>query len=123
MVLEAGSQPHDRALAGSSAPPRYIIARRENGGLEVLASSGGPAGSTMPVFLSEASAREFLLSKVPEGGWYVRSTSAGELVSLLLGPCVGVTRVLTDAPAGDTGLVSRRSYVDSLVGAPAFSGR
>lgn len=123
MVLEARAEPHDRPFAGYSAPPRYIIARRENGGVEVLVSSGGPAGSTMPVFLSEASAREFLLSHVPEGSWYVRSTSAGELVSLLLGPCVGVTRVLADDHTGNIGLVGRRSYVDSLVGAPAFSGR
>ncbi|MBA2442756.1 MAG: hypothetical protein H0V53_10190 [Rubrobacter sp.] len=120
MVLEAGAEPRGRPLTRSSAPPRYVIARRENGGLEVLVSSGGPAGSTMPVFLSETSARQFLLSNVPESGWYVRSTSAGELISLLLGPCIGVSRVLTDT-AGDTGLVSRRSYVDSLVGAPAFS--
>ena len=51
----------------------------------------------MPVFSGEGEAEMFAwLGGAFEDGWQVRATSAGELVSILYGPCAGVGRVALD---------------------------
>ena len=51
----------------------------------------------LPVFSGEGEAEMFVwLGGAFEDGWRVRASSAGELVSILYGPCAGVGRVALD---------------------------
>ena len=51
----------------------------------------------MPVFSHEEEAEMFLrLWEVRFHGWQVRESTAGELVSVLCGPCASVERVALD---------------------------
>jgi hypothetical protein len=55
----------------------------------------------LPVFSGEGEAEMFVwLEGAFEDGWRVRETSAGELVSILYGPCAGVGRVALDPSPG-----------------------
>jgi hypothetical protein len=72
----------------------YVIVRRETRGLELLRISLRSGEQVLPVFSSGEAARRFLLSGALEEGWHVRECSAGELVSLLFGPCANVKQVL-----------------------------
>ncbi len=56
------------------------------GGEQALLVFSGEDKAEMPVWLKGAF----------EDGWRVRETSAGELVSILFGPCAGVGRVALD---------------------------
>ncbi len=76
------------------------------------------------LFSSWEAAQNFFLSNVFSGDWYARECSAGELVSLLLGPYEGINWILFDPPSdrhlgeGDTraSLVRRKRFVDYLLG-------
>jgi hypothetical protein len=54
-------------------------------------------GRTLPVFGSKKAAMKML---PPKGGWRVRKTGGGELISILCGPCTDVTRVAFDPSPG-----------------------
>ena len=74
----------------------WLVVRRQNCQLKVLmvSCSGEQA---LPVFSGEGEAEMFLwLGGAFEDDWRVRETSAGELVSILYGPCAGVGRVALD---------------------------
>jgi hypothetical protein len=73
------------------------LATDENRGQEVLAANCN-GERVLPVFSGEAEAVMFFawLGGSFEDGWRTRETSAGELVSILCGPCVGVGRVALD---------------------------
>jgi hypothetical protein len=81
-----------------------------------------PDEERLPVFGHEEEAGTFLRVRGLGGRWRARETSAGELVSLLFGPCADVSRITLD-PAVGTGarllwdLVSmeRRTFVDFLL--------
>lgn len=65
--------------------------------MEVLTLNG--AGEcTLPAFSGKGEAEMFLLlgKETFEQRWHVRETSAGELVSILYGPCTGVGSVALD---------------------------
>jgi hypothetical protein len=75
------------------APRRYLsstfwlVVRHEDRQMEMLmvSSSGVQA---LPVFSGDGEAEMFVwLEGAFEDGWRVRETSAGELVSILYGPC------------------------------------
>jgi hypothetical protein len=76
----------------------------------------------LPVFSGEAEAEMFVwLGGAFEDGWRVRETSAGELVSILYGPCGGVGRVVLD-PSSEMVVenirlvsVSRERFVNWIV--------
>ena len=75
----------------------WLIAKNENGRLEILAS--GPAGreEAVAVFSHEEEAEMFLrLWERGCDGWQVRASSAGELIATLYGPCADVERVALD---------------------------
>jgi len=79
----------------------------------------------LPVYSGEAEAEMFAwLGGAFEDGWRVRQTSAGELVSILCGPCAGVGRVALDPSpwmaAEEIRLlsVSRKRFVSRIVGGP-----
>jgi hypothetical protein len=74
----------------------WLLAKSENCGAEMLlADCGGE--QALPVFSGEGEAEMFVwLGGAFEDDWRVRETSAGELVSILYGPCAGVGRVALD---------------------------
>jgi len=85
--------------ASRQAPGRYpgstywLIARNDNGRLKIL-TTGEEA---MPVFSHEEEAEMFLrLRRVGFEGWQARESTAGELISVLYGPCAGVKCVVLD---------------------------
>jgi hypothetical protein len=104
----------------------WLVVKHEKRQMEVLmvACSGEQA---LPVFSSEREAEMFLwLEGAFEQDWRVREISAGELVSILYGPCAGVGRVALDPSpemAAETlGLVSvsRERFVNWIVDSPCF---
>jgi hypothetical protein len=67
-----------------------------NGRLEPLYVRAGISW-VLPVFSFEEEAEMFLrLGGYDDNGWRVRESSAGEMVSVLCGPCVGVEGVALD---------------------------
>ena len=84
---------------------------------------GGAVGRVLPAFSHEDEAEMFLwFGYALEDGWHVRETSAGELASLLCGPCADVGGVALDplpgmAEAGTVDLVSvdRKRFVRRIV--------
>jgi len=100
----------------------YVIVRREITCPELLRVLLESDEEVLPVFSSEEAARRFLVS-YGEGAWRVRECSAGELISLLFGPCANIRRVLLnplqEPLAAEDALVSpidRESFVASLLG-------
>lgn len=99
----------------------WLLAKSERCRTEVL-TMNDDGERTLPAFSGKGEAEMFLFlgKETFEQGWHVRETSAGELVSLLLGPYAGVRSVALDplpemAEAGTIGLVS--------VGRKRFVGR
>ena len=97
----------------------WLIVAREGFRMRVCTVQGEDA---MPVFTREREAASFLRAAGLEGGWRARETSLGELVSLLLGPYAGVSRIVLDPPTGgDAGSpegpadMERRDFVDYLM--------
>jgi len=74
-----------------------MVARHEdNGSLEPLCVYAGTS-KVMPVFSFEEEAEMFLhLGGYADSGWRARESCAGELVSVLLGPCADVEGVALD---------------------------
>ena len=101
--------------------PYWLLAKRRCGRLEVLITSLADGRRVMPVFSFEEEAALFLCLGA-KGSWQVRRTGAGELVSLLYGPCREVELVALD-PISDlepdvmNSLVSleRGRFVDVLL--------
>ena len=88
-MVDAGRIPVERGVLS-----RYVIVRRETRGLELLRVSLRSGEQVLPVFSSGEAARRFLLSSALGEGWHIRECSAGELISLLFGPCANVKQVL-----------------------------
>jgi hypothetical protein len=91
---------------------RWLIARDGTGRLEPLCVRRGSA-RVLPVFSFEEEAEMFvrLGGYEGDGAWRARESSAGELVSVLLGPCKDVGSVALDPlpemlKDGTVGLVS-----------------
>ena len=101
----------------------YVIARHKMCGLELLRVSLKSGEEVLPVFSSAAAAQRFLLSGALGEVWYVRECSAGEMVSLLFGPCANVKRVLLNPLPEPLTVkdelmnpVYRESFIASLLG-------
>jgi hypothetical protein len=74
----------------------WLVVRYEVRQMEVL-MVGCSGEQVLPVFSGDGEAEMFAwLEGTFEEGWRVRETSAGELVSILYGPCAGVGRVALD---------------------------
>lgn len=79
------------------APRRFwLIAKVEAGRMSVLTTDLASGETTLPVFSFEDEARMFLELGASGDGWRVRETTAGELTSVLCGPCATVDRVVLD---------------------------
>ena|SRR5215217_6389957 len=97
----------------------YVIVCREITCPELLWVSLESGEEVLPVFSSEETARRFLMSCGHEEEWRIRECSAGELISLLLGPCANVERVFLDPLTMEDALavpIPRESFVASLFG-------
>lgn len=75
--------------------PLWLIARHRTRRMEVLRTVLASGEEALPVFGFEEEARMFL-DLGASGGWRVRETTAGELTSVLCGPCATVDRVALD---------------------------
>lgn len=73
----------------------WLMAKNENGRIEVLTVDRG-GEQALPVFGHEEEAEMFLRLGGVGDGWRVRESTAGELVSVLYGPCARVGRVALD---------------------------
>jgi hypothetical protein len=99
-----------------------MVARAEEGRLEPLCVRAG-LSKVLPVFSFEEEAEMFLhLGGYADSGWRARESSAGELVSVLCGPCLEVEGVALDPlpemlEDGTIGLVEvgRRRFVGQLL--------
>jgi hypothetical protein len=100
--------PEKKIRASRGSPVRHpgtkwwMLAKDDDLGAEALLAdcSGEQA---LPTFSSEGEAEMFVwLGRAFEEGWRVRETSAGELVSILYGPCAGVGMVALDPSPGMT---------------------
>lgn len=90
-------QASGRASGRRAGSAYWLIARNENCRLKVLASGLADGEEALPVFSYEEEAEMFLrLGHVRFDGWRVRESTAGELISVLYGPCAGVERVALD---------------------------
>jgi hypothetical protein len=100
----------------------WLIAKNQNNRMEVFTLCSDDQREILPVFSFEEEAEMFLRFRGAEKGWRVRESSGGELISVLYGPCAGVTEVALD-PSPEmvvertAGLVSlhRDCFVDLVV--------
>jgi len=68
--------------------------------LEVLTLAARPRRETLLVFASAGAARDFLRCGSAGGDWRVRESTAGELISLLMGHLPHVDRIVLDPVFG-----------------------
>lgn len=101
--------------------PFWLIVNYQFGGIEVLRINLASGEEALPVFSFEDEARMFLELGASDG-WRVRETAAGELISILFGPCTGVRKIALDPLPGPdaaalVGLVSmgRETFMESLL--------
>ncbi len=130
MTEDQKAQP-DRWPPGRRPALRWwLLAKAENSGMGILVADCG-GEKALPVFSGEDEADMFVwLGGAFEGGWRVRETFAGELVSILYGPCARVGRVALD-PSPEMGAetirrvsVSRGRFVSWILdGPPCRSAR
>jgi hypothetical protein len=109
-----------RWSGGVSRSSWWLIARNDEGPLEVFTLDGGNA---LPVFSGEGEAGLFLwLREECEHGWELHESSAEELVFVLSGPCsrVGLvaldlsSEIFDDQDAEPLGL-SREDFLEWIV--------
>ena len=122
---------HDEATLTTLRPVllHYAIARHGNNGPRLLHIPLGFGEEALVVFSSWEAARRYYLSRrhflseVFDEEWHARVCSAGELVSLLLGPYEGLDWVLLDPQPGvrfaednkQADLASRERFVSQLL--------
>ena len=100
----AGHEPSPRPPAGGRRSPVrrtcprpfWLIVKHRTGGMEALRTTLASGEEALAVFGFEEEAGMFLEIGASGGGWRVRETTPGELISVLYGPCAGVGRVALD---------------------------
>jgi hypothetical protein len=113
----------ERTLRQPPDPVSYwLIAEKQYNRLEVLTLHTDGTQETLPVFSSNDEAEIFLRFRGVIGEWRAKESSAGELVSVLYGPCTGVKKVALDPSPemvneGTVGLVSllRESFLGLIM--------
>lgn len=120
----------DTRGSGAASRPYWLIVNQEGTAMEVLTVDLLARGEALAVFSFEEEARMYLRLRIAEPGWRVRQTSAGELVSVLCGPCADATRVALDPvpEPGAVGLVNllsmdREGFLRTLVSGMPSSTR
>jgi hypothetical protein len=107
----------------------WLIATRAHDWIEVLTIAAG-GKTVLPVFTFQEEGEFFLGLEATESDWWLRETSTGELVSLLLGLCAGVDKVALDPLPGlgerellELVSTGRRHFSRHLMGEVAHSER
>jgi hypothetical protein len=100
----------------------YVIARHTTGSPELLHLSLKTGEKALPVFPLEELAQRFFEHRALGSEWHVRKSYNGEMISLLLGACSDVERVLPnplpDPLAAQDALLNfmdRKSFIDFLL--------
>ena len=100
----------------------YLIVRREPTGFEAPHTFFRCGERVLPVFCAGEAARRFIASRAPGEGWYAKSFSVGELISLLFALHERVTWVLFSPLPGHlriedalSRLMSRDDFIASLI--------
>ncbi|MDP8926593.1 MAG: hypothetical protein M3M97_06725 [Actinomycetota bacterium] len=111
----------ERASDRSPGSTYWLIAKDGNGPMEVLTMGLDGGDEVLPVFSFKEEAEMFLRLGGEGDGWRVRESGAGEVVSVLYGPCAGVKEVALDplpemVAERKVGLVSlgRKSFAEHL---------
>jgi hypothetical protein len=121
MIEGKKARPAHERPGRRSASRFWLVAKDRNHPVEMLTVECG-GGEALPVFSHEEEAELFLNLGGAGDGWRARESSAGEIVSLLFGPCAGVRSVALDPSpvmAPETlGLVTlgRDRFVDLFAG-------
>lgn len=104
----------------------WLLAKYGEHGIDLLSVDRG-GDRALPVFSGEDEAELFVrFGGASEGGWRVRETSGGELISILFGPCAEVMSVALDpspmmeAEIIDLISVDRGRFLDCIF-APGWS--
>jgi hypothetical protein len=122
MFSAAETSPREAGSREGPSRPWYLIARREGNRLEVLTLAAQPRGETLPVFTSAGAARGFLRRGGAGEDWRARESSAGELISLLVGHLPRVDRIVVDPVFGvsageaEPPSASKQEFVAALMG-------
>jgi hypothetical protein len=120
------NQPRWTAESAPRQPPNpvsyWLIAEKRSNSIQVLTIRTAEGQETLPVFSSEEEAEIILRFGDEIGGWRARESDAGELISILSGPCAGVKKVALDPSPemvveGTVGLVSllRQGFVNLIM--------
>ena len=124
MLSATEASPRGAGHRGGPSLLRYLIARREGNRLEVLTLDAQPCREILPVFTTAGAAWDFLRSGGVGGDWRARVSTAGELVSLLVGHLPHVDLVILDPTLGivardaEQRSASKKEFVDTLIGEP-----
>jgi hypothetical protein len=122
MVSATEASPLEAGHRGGPSRSLYLIARLEGNRLEVLTLAGQPRRDILPVFATAGAAWDFLRRSGVVGDWRVRESTAGELVSILVGHLPHVDRIVLDpvfgVSAGDAEpqSTSKKDFVSALLG-------
>ena len=83
---------------GLTQRPLWIIQSYQNNRMDIFTIDPDSDGGFLAIFSFKEEAETFLslLEDDQKNAWQSRETSAGVLVSILLGPCAGVRRVALD---------------------------
>ena len=103
--------------------PYWLIVNYEVSRMDVLTAHLVGGEEVLPVFSFEEEAGMFFEHRALGDRWQVRETSAGELISVLFGPCVSAERVALD-PLSDVGgealsylaSMRREDFIEFLMG-------
>lgn len=74
----------------------WLISKNENGRIEIFTALLADGEEALPIFSYEQEAELFLGFRAAESGWRIRESTAGELISVLCGPCADVKEVSLD---------------------------
>ena len=124
MVSAAEASPRGGGHREGPSRSWYLIARREGNRLEVLTLAGQPRRDILPLFTTAGLAWDSLRRGGVGGDWRVRESTAGELVSILVGYLPHVDRIVLDpvfgVSAGDAEpqSTSKKEFVSALLGEP-----
>lgn len=102
--------------------PYWLITKYENNRMEVFTIQSD-AGKVLAIFSFEEEAEMYLCLGSCGLDWKARQTSVGELISVLYGPCSGISKVALDLPVevggkklGGLFEMDRNNFLEVLVG-------